>query len=136
MSYYDVYEFLKQNPDKAYTNNQLAEIMQISIATINQNTKKLRDDKLINYDLELLCASGRKVRLYFFLNKNRQPMVYFNGVATPRVSDFTTVAPYNVRRQRIATRSFNKCGESKTIVPTQDMNDYEERYTTGQLWSV
>lgn len=114
MSAYDIYEFLKANPNKAFANTDLAAIFQINVETICQNTKKLRESKLINYDLQKIAPNGKRYRMLFYVNAARQPVVDTLKGFEQRTADFKQHSPHLINRQKILSRQFRENDTDET----------------------
>lgn len=49
MGQQEVYEFLKNNPNKWFTSREISENLSVSIGSVTMNLKKLRKSKLITF---------------------------------------------------------------------------------------
>jgi hypothetical protein len=103
----DIYEFLCANPDKSFSNKDLAIILGINIATAGANTKKLREKGYINYDIQKDIQNKRKLRYLFYCNKNRAPMFYTCSGATPRVDEHRMISPHIIKNKRLIEKNYH-----------------------------
>jgi predicted transcriptional regulator len=66
MGQQEVYDYLKENPMEWYTSRDLEKILHISIGSINESLRKLRDRKEINFKISVLNGRGKPQYLYNF----------------------------------------------------------------------
>ena len=66
MGQQEVYDFLKDNPDEWFTSRDLQEILHISIGSINESLRKLRERREINYKTSIINGKGKPQYIYNF----------------------------------------------------------------------
>lgn len=66
MGQQEVYNFLREHPDEWYTSRDLKELLNISIGSINESLRKLRERKEINYKVSVVNNKGKPQYVYNF----------------------------------------------------------------------
>ena len=108
MSTVDVYEFLKANPDKSFCNTDLSRLFNVGVSTIAANTRKLRDNGLINYDVQKMVHNGRKMRYLFYCNPTRSPLILEGRSTRIRVDEHISCSPHKVRNKRLVEKNYKE----------------------------
>jgi transcription initiation factor IIE alpha subunit len=68
MGQQEVYGFLREHPDEWFTSRNLEELLNISIGSINESLRKLRERKEISYKISVVNGKGKPQYLYTFKN--------------------------------------------------------------------
>jgi len=66
MGQQEVYNFLREHPDEWYTSRDLKELLNISIGSINESLRKLRERKEINFKVSVVNNKGKPQYVYNF----------------------------------------------------------------------
>ena len=66
MGQQEVYEYLKENPDDWFTSRELQQILKISIGSVNESLRKLRERKEINFKTSIINGRGKPQYIYNF----------------------------------------------------------------------
>ena len=64
----EVYDFLKGHPDDWFTSRDLEKLLKISIGSVNESLRKLRERKEINFKISVVNGRGKPQYLYNFKN--------------------------------------------------------------------
>ena len=64
----EVYKYLKAHPEEWFTSRDLEKLLRISIGSINESLRKLRERKEINYKISVVNGKGKPRYLYRFKN--------------------------------------------------------------------
>lgn len=127
MSTTDIYEFLKANPEKSFSNKDLAILLGINVATAGANTKKLRENGLINYDIQKTKHNKRKLRYLFFCNKSRAPVFYDCNGVYPRNQEYHALSPHMIKNQRLLEKNYQNSGKYTILESHATRQTYNEQ---------
>ena len=68
MGQQEVYNFLREHPDNWFTSRDLEKLLKISIGSINESLRKLRERKEINFRISVVNGRGKPQYVYNFKN--------------------------------------------------------------------
>jgi transcription initiation factor IIE alpha subunit len=68
MGQQEVIDYLRNHPDEWYTSRNLEKLLSISIGSINESLRKLRERKEINFKISVVNGRGKPQYLYNFKN--------------------------------------------------------------------
>ena len=66
MGQQEVYNFLRNHPEEWYTSRDLVHLLKISIGSINESLRKLRERKEINFKISVINGKGKPQYIYTF----------------------------------------------------------------------
>ena len=66
MGQQEVYNFLRDHPDEWFTSRNLEKLLNISIGSINESLRKLRERKEINFKISVVNGRGKPQYIYTF----------------------------------------------------------------------
>lgn len=114
MSMCDVYNYLKERPNDSFCNEDLATIFGINTTTMAQNTRKLRERGYINYDLYYSSTNWNRRKMFFYCNKERQPIVNIKGEISLRLVDVKQHSPHLIKKERLLSKHYKDTCDTKT----------------------
>ena len=66
MGQQEVYNYLRDHPDEWFTSRNLEKLLNISIGSINESLRKLRERKEIDFKISVVNGRGKPQYIYTF----------------------------------------------------------------------